>query len=188
MTPRFTKAISLAARAHEGQNRKGTPIPYITHPVAVAGIVAQFGGDEDQQIGGLLHDVLEDGGPQYAEEIEREFGSRVLAIVQGCTDGTPDATGQKAPWAERKAAYLEHLAAASKDVHMVSGSDKLNNARAILDDLVAIGPAVFERFTAKKEGTLWYYSELAKIFSAANAPMARELAATVQKLTDLAQQ
>ena len=64
MTPRFTEALSLAARAHEGQSRKGTPIPYITHPVAVAGLVAQFGGDEDQQIAALLHDVLEDGGPQ----------------------------------------------------------------------------------------------------------------------------
>ena len=187
MTPRFTQAINLAARAHEGQNRKGTPIPYITHPVAVAGLVAQFGGDEDQQIGGLLHDVLEDGGPEYAEVIEREFGARVLAIVEGCTDGTPDSTGQKEPWAKRKAAYLEHLATASEDVQIVSGSDKLNNARAILDDLVAIGPTVFERFTAKKDGTLWYYSELAKIFSKANAPMARELAATVQKIIELSQ-
>ena len=186
MTPRFTKAISLAARAHEGQNRKGTPIPYITHPVAVAGLVAQFGGDEDQQIGGLLHDVLEDGGPQYAAEIEQEFGSRVLAIVQGCTDGTPDSNGQKAPWQERKTAYLAHLALADSDVQMVSGSDKLNNARAILDDLVSIGPIVFERFTAKKDGTLWYYSELAKIFSTANAPMAKELAATVLKINELA--
>lgn len=186
MTPRFTKAISLAARAHEGQNRKGTPIPYITHPVAVAGLVAAFGGDEDQQIGGLLHDVLEDGGPQFAEEIERDFGSRVLAIVRGCTDGTPDATGQKAPWAERKKAYLAHLAEAGSDVHMVSGSDKLSNARAILDDLLTIGPAVFDRFTAKKDGTLWYYEELSKIFTAANVPMAKALAATVQKIKELA--
>lgn len=148
MTPRFTRAIALAARAHEGQARKGTPIPYITHPVAVAGLVAQYGGDEDQQIAALLHDVLEDGGPQYAAEIEKEFGPRVLSIVEGCTDGTPDAAGEKAPWADRKKAYLEHLAAAGEDVWMVSGCDKLSNARAILDDLVAIGPAVFERFTA----------------------------------------
>ena len=75
---------------------------------------------------------------------------------------------------------------ANADVHMVSGSDKLNNARAILDDLVTIGPAVFDRFTAKKDGTLWYYAELSKIFTAADAPMAKELAATVQKITELA--
>jgi (p)ppGpp synthase/HD superfamily hydrolase len=186
MTPRFTKAIGLAAKAHEGQIRKGTPIPYITHPVAVAGLVAYYGGDEDQQIGGLLHDVLEDGGPQYADEIKSEFGPRVLAIVEGCTDGTPDAMGQKAPWKERKAAYLEHLVIASQDVHMVSGSDKLSNARAILDDLVTIGPAVFDRFTAKKDGTLWYYSELARIFAEVKAPMAPELAAMVRKISELA--
>ena len=71
-------------------------------------------------------------------------------------------------------------------MHMVSGSDKLSNARAILDDLVTIGPAVFERFTGKKDGTLWYYAELSKIFTAANAPMANELSATVLKIQEIA--
>lgn len=186
MTPRFTEALSLAARAHEGQSRKGTSIPYITHPVAVAGLVAQFGGDEDQQIAALLHDVLEDGGPQFEAEIGEKFGTRVLAIARSCTDGMPDQTGHKAPWKDRKVAYLDHLTTASPDIHLVSGCDKLSNARAILDDLVAIGPAVFDRFTAKKEGTLWYYTELSRIFSDADAPMANELAATVRKVSELA--
>lgn len=186
MTPRFTRAISLAARAHEGQVRKGTDIPYITHPVAVAGLVAQYGGDEDQQIAAVLHDVLEDGGPQFADEIERDFGGRVLAIVQGCTDGTPDVHGKKPPWAERKKAYLEHLAAAGEDVWLVSGCDKLSNARAILDDLISIGPAVFERFTAKQEGTLWYYRALANIFTDAEAPMCEELSGVVLRIEELA--
>lgn len=182
MTPRFTRAIHLAASAHEGQRRKGTPIPYITHPVAVAGLVAQFGGDEDQQIAGLLHDVLEDGGPHFAPVIANDFGPRVLAIVEGCTDGTPDEAGKKAPWEDRKRAYLEHLAEADDDVLLVSGCDKLSNARAILDDLLAIGPAVFERFTAKQAGTLWYYRELARIFTERQAPMAVALSATVDDI------
>lgn len=188
MTPRYTRAIAFAARAHEGQTRKGTSIPYITHPVAVAALVAQFGGDEDLQIAGLLHDVLEDGGPQFAPEIKQLFGSRVLALVEGCTDGVPDAAGEKAPWAERKQAYLAHLAHASEDVLMVSACDKLSNARAILDDLrnLAIGPKVFERFTAKKEGTLWYYSELSRIFSARHVPVAPFLISTVQDMKRLA--
>jgi len=186
MTPRFTEAISLAARAHEGQVRKGTPIPYITHPVAVAGLVALFGGDEDQQIAALLHDVLEDGGPQYASEIQERFGARVLSIVEGCTDGTPDATGAKAPWAERKEAYLKHLADAPADTLLVSGCDKLSNARAILDDLITVGPIVFERFTARRDGTLWYYSELAKVFSSRNSPVADALSTTVAELNRLA--
>ena len=110
MTPRFTQALHLASRAHEGQRRKGTAVPYITHPVAVAGLVAQYGGDEDQQIAALLHDVLEDGGPYFAPEIKYAFGDRVLAMVEGCTDGVPDVNGNKPEWSERKQAYLRHLA------------------------------------------------------------------------------
>ena len=186
MTPRFTDALNLAARAHEGQARKGTPIPYITHPVAVAGLVARYGGDEDQQIAALLHDVLEDGGMEYASEIRTGFGERVLSIVMGCTDGTPDANGQKAPWAVRKRAYLHHLAEAPDDTLLVSGCDKLSNARAILDDLIVMGPSVFERFTAKKDGTLWYYSELSMVFRARQSPVAGALDATVAEIVRLA--
>lgn len=185
-SPRYSKALALAARAHEGQVRKGTSIPYITHPVAVAALVAQYGGDEDQQIAALLHDVLEDGGAHFAAEIERDFGPRVLAIVQGCTDGTPDAAGEKAPWRERKEAYLAHLGEAGEDVWMVSGCDKLSNARAILDDLHGVGLAVFDRFTAKREGTLWYYRSLAQVFTDAEAPMCEELAATVAQIEEFA--
>lgn len=78
----------------------------------------------------------------------------MLTIVEGCIDGVPDATGQKPPWAERKQVYIAHLAKAEVYVLLVSGCDKLSNVRAVLDDLVAIGPAVLERFTAKYAGTL----------------------------------
>lgn len=186
MTPRYTKALTLAARAHEGQVRKGTTIPYVTHPVAVAGLVAQFGGDEDQQIAALLHDVLEDGGPHFAPAIEAEFGERVLRIVEGCTDGVPDASGKKAPWAQRKESYLAHLARASEDILLVSACDKLSNARAILDDLHEVGSVVFERFTAKKEGTLWYYAELARVFDTRGSIVAPMLSLAVAEIERLA--
>jgi len=165
MTPRFTKALTLAAEAHEGQERKGTSIPYITHPVAVAELVARYGGDEDQQIGALLHDVLEDAGEEWAPRIA-EFGDRVLSIVRACTDGTPDAaTGQKAPWRERKEAYLAHLSETPDDALLVSACDKLHNIQAIHLDLTEIGTSVFDRFTASRDETLWYYRSLGGIFT-----------------------
>ena len=183
MTPRFTNALHFAATVHEGQRRKGTAIPYIVHPVAVAALVAEYNGDEDQQIAALLHDVLEDGGPHHAPEIDRLFGSRVLAIVQACTDGVPDANGVKlVPWETRKREYLEHLAVASDDVLLVSGCDKLSNAQAILADLDKIGIAVFDRFTAKREKTIWYYQELSRIFSQRGTPVAKLLGETVGKV------
>jgi (p)ppGpp synthase/HD superfamily hydrolase len=184
MTPRYTQAIQFAASAHEGQNRKGTAIPYIVHPVAVAGLVAEFGGTEDQQIAALLHDVLEDGGPHYAPQIKELFGPLVLSIVEACTDGVPDATGVKPPWEERKRAYLGHLAQGSDEMLLVSGCDKLSNAQSILSDLHKVGWAVFDRFTAKRDGTIWYYSELSGIFTKRNTPVAGLLAQTVKAMTE----
>ena len=182
MTPRYTQAIHFAAVAHEGQRRKGTSIPYIVHPVAVAALVAEYGGDEDQQIAALLHDVLEDGGPHFAPDIERQFGQRVLSIVQACTDGVPDANGVKQPWEIRKRDYLKHLASASDDMLLVSACDKFSNAQAIVADLQTIGWAVFERFTAKRDGTIWYYQELSRVFSERNSPVASALKETVNKM------
>ncbi|MFC7410237.1 HD domain-containing protein [Hydrogenophaga atypica] len=186
LTERISEALALAVQAHEKQVRKGTSIPYVAHPMGVASIALEFGADEDQAIAALLHDVLEDGGPQYRSAIKKGFGERVLAIVEGCTDGVPDASGEKGEWGERKRAYLDHLAQASDDVLLVSGSDKLHNARAIVSDLLKIGPDVFKRFTAGREGTLWYYRSLAEIFERRRAPMAAMLAAEVRQMEQLA--
>lgn len=186
LTERISEALALAVQAHEKQVRKGTSIPYVAHPMGVASIALEFGADEDHAIAALLHDVLEDGGPQYGPVIKERFGDRVLSIVEGCTDGVPDASGQKGDWGERKRAYLEHLAKASDDVLLVSGSDKLHNARAIVSDLLKIGPEVFKRFTAGRDGTLWYYRSLAEIFAERRAPMAAMLAAEVRQMERLA--
>jgi hypothetical protein len=95
----------------------------------------------------------------------------------------PDATGLKPPWQARKQAYIEHLADASDMILLVSGCDKVNNAQAILSDLEKIGHAVFDRFTATREETLWYYQELSHIFTARRTPIADVLAETVRKIT-----
>lgn len=182
LTDRLAKALAVAINAHHGQSRKGTKIPYVSHPMAVASIALEYGADEDQAIAALLHDVLEDGGAHYAHEIEAQFGSRVLAIVQGCTDGVHDERGQKPAWQQRKEAYLAHLQNASEDVLLVSGSDKLHNARAILGDLQSTGLTVFDRFTAGQRGTLWYYSSLSNLFMSRKAPMAAALEAAVRQL------
>lgn len=171
MTDRFNRALQLAIEAHAGQVRKGTEntaglaLPYITHPVAVAALVQRYGGTEDQVIAALLHDVLEDGGPQWARPIREAFGANVLELVEFCTDGLPDETGRKPPWRERKEAYLEHLREADGPGLLVSACDKLANLQAILLDLTEVGESVWERFTGKKDGTLWCYGALVEAFA-----------------------
>jgi len=184
---KLSPALALAIEAHQNQIRKSTQIPYISHPLAVASIALEFGASEDQAIAALLHDAIEDGGIKYANIIKAQFGDHVHDLVQGCTDGTPDHSGQKAPWIERKTAYLNHLQEASDEVLLVSCSDKLHNARAIVSDLINEGPSVFERFSSTPEQTLWYYRQLANVFTNRKTPPAKALESAVSQMEALSQ-
>ena len=181
---RLATALALAHDAHREQKRKGTDIPYIAHPMAVASLVLEYGGSEDQAIAALLHDTIEDGGEAYADRINETFGPDVLAMVRDCTDGTFESKGSArtphakyANWRERKLQYMQHLRAmpAGSPSLLVSACDKLHNARAILADQRLLGDALFTRFTGRRDGTLWYYDELAGIFADKGAAPARSL-------------
>lgn len=181
LTERFDRAFALARAAHSSQSRKKTQIPYIAHLMGVASLVLEDGGDEDEAIAGLLHDAVEDqGGPVMLERIREEFGERVAAIVDACsdTDEVP-----KPPWKARKVAYIEHLEDPDlpEGTLRVSLADKLHNARSILFDKRA-GHDVFDRFTASKEETHWYYATLAQTFARlTESPMATELMRVVEE-------
>src|SRR5208283_5203829 len=107
LSPRFDEALCYAARLHRGQMRKGTTTPYVAHLLGAASIALEHGASEDEAIAALLHDALEDQarGGATKLEIRYQFGNRVLAIVQGCTDAEGEAGTKKPPWKERKKAY-----------------------------------------------------------------------------------
>jgi GTP pyrophosphokinase len=160
--PRYVEAFAYAARLHARQIRKGSGIPYLTHLMSVSALVLEDGGDEDEAIAGLLHDAVEDqGGQPTLEDIRARFGEKVARIVDGCTDAD---VIPKPPWRQRKERYIAHLAEAAADVRRVSAADKLHNARSILADYRVHGEAVFDRFTAGKDDTLWYYRSLVAAF------------------------
>jgi (p)ppGpp synthase/HD superfamily hydrolase len=159
---RLIQALQAAAELHRGQIRKGTEFPYLTHLLGTCSIALEFGANEDQAIAALLHDVIEDVEPtERARAAVAEFGPEVLRIVEACTDSD---VHPKPPWNERKKQYLGHLHEADHAILLVSASDKLNNARAIVTDLHRVGPAVWDRFTADHEDKLWYYRSLVEAF------------------------
>ena len=133
LSPCFDDALVFASRLHAGQLRKGTPVPYVAHLLAVTATVLEHGGDEDEAIAALLHDAVEDqGGAATRAKIRRRFGENVAAIVDGCTDAD---TIPKPPWQQRKEAYLAHLVGeTSPSVRLVSSADKLHNVRSIIAD------------------------------------------------------
>jgi (p)ppGpp synthase/HD superfamily hydrolase len=156
--PRFEAALGYASALHHGQRRKGSGAPYITHPLAVAAIVGQYGGDEDQAIAALLHDVIEDCGVTR-EAIAARYGERVAAIVDACTDTDQQ---PKPPWRPRKEAHLAHVRSQPPEVKLVVCADKLHNAQCIATDLrrPSVGHAVWSRFRASRDDVLWYYQSM----------------------------
>ena len=181
---RFQEAFQLAAHLHRSHLRKGTRVPYLSHLMSVASLVLEAGGDEDEAIASLLHDALEDCGDEItAEEIERRFGKRVRALVEACTDTPPDhAGGPKPGWKDPKQAYLARVAEGHGN--RVSLADKLHNVRCILRDHREDPKEIWDRFSAEKEETLWYYRGLVEAYRTAGTDgyLIHELDRVVRKL------
>jgi GTP pyrophosphokinase len=175
LTHRFDEALRLAADVHRNQGRKGTQVPYLAHILGVTSIALEYGADEDEAIGAVLHDSLEDAPEELGAEalrrvIRLKFGHRVLDVVEACTDAE---SGSKPAWRTRKEAYVASIPHKTASALLVGTADKVYNVRAILTDFREIGNAVFDRFNpeAGKAGTLWYYGELAVRIAARSAEL-----------------
>src|ERR1700733_3774635 len=186
ITSRFEDALQFAVHLHRDQYRKGTTTPYVSHLLAVAGLVMEFGGDEDQAVAALLHDTIEDqsksfgGADALHTEIKHRFGEGVLAIVEQCTDAE---VIPKPPWKARKEGFISRVSLMTQAAALTSICDKLHNARTILVDVLTPGSDVFNRFNGKIDGTLWYYESAAKAFLAAfPQPASKELARVVSAM------
>lgn len=144
---RFARAVAFAAARHAGQLRKGTSVPYITHPVAVAELLAYFYPDEpDLAVAGLLHDTLEDT-PTDRAEIERLFGPEVRRLVLRVTKP------RWRPWSLRGAA---------PDEVRLKAADTLHNVRCLSRDLDLVGPEVWKRFKGGRRMKLADYASVAR--------------------------
>ncbi|WP_349254183.1 HD domain-containing protein [Paenibacillus sp. RC67] len=148
------RALEYAAKAHQGQVRKGTDIPYISHPYAVGLILQEARCKPEVVAAGILHDTLEDTPATY-DELVRLFGLLVADIVQGCSE--PD---KSLSWEERKEHTIQYLKTAPKTVRMVACADKLHNVRSTLRAMETEGDQVWKRFKRGKEQQTWYYLQL----------------------------
>lgn len=178
---RVVEAMALMYALHAEQRRKGNGAPYITHLLAVAALVGEHGGGEDQFIAALLHDAVEDqGGLETLERIRHQFGNRVADFVLACSDahGSP-----KPPWRERKEAHLAVMADAVPELKLILASDKLHNVRSMLTGLATGEDGFWEQFKGGKSGTLWYFNEALKALGQDwQHPLLTELAQSVQEL------
>jgi (p)ppGpp synthase/HD superfamily hydrolase len=162
---RINHAFAFAAKHHDRQVRKGTRLPYLTHPANVAVILTRYGRDETTVVAGILHDVIEDcvrdgyTRDMLEQRIGDKFGAEVLETVLAVTERQVDEEGIQLSSEERKDDYLARLSAASETARWVCAADKIHNGSSILADLNrTIDPdTVWSRFNAGRVGTVRWY-------------------------------
>ena len=159
------QAIIFATKAHEGQFRKGTQIPYILHPMEAAAIVGTMTTDEEIIAGAVLHDVVEDTDTTV-DDVINLFGARIGSLVASESENKREALPAESTWKIRKQETLDHLKTASIEVKMITLGDKLSNVRAIYRDYMTIGDVLWQRFNQKdKAEHYWYYFSIAECVS-----------------------
>jgi (p)ppGpp synthase/HD superfamily hydrolase len=189
---RINHAFAFAAKHHDRQVRKGTRLPYLTHPANVAIILTRYGCDEDTVVAGILHDVIEDcvregwTSAMLEERIGEKFGGDVLATVLAVTKRKFDDDGNELDRDERNADYLARLADAGDRARWVCAADKLHNGFATLADLrrTVDVASVWGRFGGGRPGTItWYRDVHAKLVSSGfAAPIMAEFEMLVREL------
>lgn len=131
---RLVGAVAFAAEKHRHQRRKDAEAsPYINHPIALADVLANEGGIDDEVVlvaAILLHDTVEDT-ETTGDELVRLFGAAVAGVVLEVTDD------KSLPKAERKRRQIEHAPALSDRAKLVKLADKICNLR----DIAARPPA-----------------------------------------------
>ncbi len=87
LSSRFEEALVYANKIHEGQTRKRSAVPFVSHLLGVTSLALEYGANEDEAIAALLHDAAEDaGGEERLSDIHERFGAAVADMVRDCSD------------------------------------------------------------------------------------------------------
>jgi (p)ppGpp synthase/HD superfamily hydrolase len=176
-TPLLEAAMRLAAQAHYGQFRKREPslskhpdnhnplpsdfVPYVTHLMGSACILARLGARDEVLAAALLHDYLEDvPDPNGQETIRRVVGAEVLSMVLEVTEDKRSGQDAADTWEVRKSEQIEAIAEISSDAVMIKAADLLHNLQSLIFDLGAGDQAqsIWDRFHADPARQLWYFT------------------------------
>ena len=150
------QAINFAAMAHNGQTRKSTSIPYITHPFAVGMLLQKIKCADEVIAAGILHDILEDTSTTF-DDLAEHFGIRVAKLVLAASE-----QDKSLPWKERKQHTIDGLPHAYLEEIQIITADKLHNLRSIRADIEQDRENVWDRFNRGKRDQHWYYSSIVK--------------------------
>ena len=160
----FDRAIIFATEAHSGQMRKLRGVPYILHPMEVAGIIGTMTTNREVMAAGLLHDTIEDCGISV-EKLREEFGDYVVELVCSETEYKYPDLPRDVSWKRRKEESLELLKNSTDiNVHILWLADKLANARSFYRVWLTKGDELWTYMNMKDPAMhAWYYREVREL-------------------------
>jgi (p)ppGpp synthase/HD superfamily hydrolase len=191
---RVNHAFAFAAKHHDQQVRKGTRLPYLTHPANVAVILCRYGRDEDTVVAGILQDVIEDStrsrnGRGMQARVREKFGDGVVDNVLMVALPEVDDAGTPLSAEQQKHYFLDRLRLASESARWVCAADKIHTAGSLLADLRRTQDpvdreSIWRRFRVGKAGTIQWYRDVYERLRAVgfSAPIMTELAEMVVDL------
>jgi len=197
-TLRFDRALQFASEIHRKQKRKTSGNPYISHLLGVCALVLEDGGSEDEAIAALLHDAVEDRGPEYPggpsamiDDIRGQFGPEVANLVDTLTEQpTPETlriNDKRQRWRNHKQLYIDRIASYDLSVRRISCADNISNVRSLVRDYLILGDKLWSRFMTRDPADhVWAYESIARAFLAAGGTaLVFELDAAVTELHEI---
>ena len=186
-TRKIQKAVDFATKVHnidQNQTRSDRQTPYITHPLAVAIILARVNASEETLIAGILHDTIEDSivSKKVTKEIiAKEFGERVATIVDDLTEK------MNLLKVERKQQAINHIAQMSRDALLVKTADQLHNLVSMVEFIREKGEHAFDNHeSTQQELTMWYSKRIDALNMAwKENPLLEELKVTYKEFLAL---
>ena len=150
------KAARLAARAHRGQTRKESDLPYVVHPFMVAIKLIKYGFSDTVIAAALVHDVLEDASVT-TEELSDELGNEVAQLVTTITND------DSLPWLEKKKKYIESVRIGPVEAKAIATADKVHNLESLLIAYETDGNKVWAYFNSGMKDKIWFEEAMLKM-------------------------
>lgn len=154
---RLYRAYTYAARAHLGQYRKKTKVPYFTHIITTMNYAVELTQETEVLQAAILHDTVEDTWVTF-DDLKKEFGDRVARLVEAETEDKRRGMPAAQTWEIRKRETIECLKAASQDAKLIVLADKTANLESIAREQHYLGMEIWDKFNQPdKSKQEWYF-------------------------------
>jgi myo-inositol-1(or 4)-monophosphatase len=157
---RLQNAYEFSAKAHKGQYRKGTKIPYFSHIITTMNYAFDLTDDMEILQAAILHDTMEDTNVTF-KELADKFGTRVAKLVEQETENKRAKLPPAETWELRKREGIEHVRDGNHDIKLIVLADKTANLESVVREWKIVGDKIWNKFNqTDKKKQEWYFRSM----------------------------